>query len=372
MNKALVSSIMHDIKNSSLRRLETAELFLQPFSSGYTPVVFSADHFAPVTPQITDKKMIFIDGGNADIVKTPDYSLHFVRFAAAGFVGRKRVIQKQKQGYVLVRSQEINGKMYFVTQCYSEGARYSNKEKRLHYPAEAIQMFDKKSPQLYAGLVGSLELCIDVHDVVDRNETPIAVVANIYRQLNEIKFAEEILEEDSVVVFDRALKPENSWEQDALASLYQKAINKNAIICGLNKTTSLLCNTGENVVAALSAFDRKGCWLYTPVFSLFPDDHSAALSFVKLHADSRYIFRFEIGNHWKKTMAHVISGLAFLSNDAVFLGYPYGLIVADQCARVSNREKEYLETMFFYYAGEKAFALEALNAHAVLDRLLYT
>ncbi len=32
---------------------------------------------------------------------------------------------------------------------YSEGDNYSNKEKRLHYPAEAIQMFDNKSPQLY-------------------------------------------------------------------------------------------------------------------------------------------------------------------------------------------------------------------------------
>ncbi len=32
---------------------------------------------------------------------------------------------------------------------YSEGAKYSNKEKRLHYPAEAIQMFENKSPQLY-------------------------------------------------------------------------------------------------------------------------------------------------------------------------------------------------------------------------------
>lgn len=36
-----------------------------------------------------------------------------------------------------------------IIEKYSEGAKYSNKEKRLHYPAEAIQMFDNKSPQLY-------------------------------------------------------------------------------------------------------------------------------------------------------------------------------------------------------------------------------
>jgi broad specificity phosphatase PhoE len=37
----------------------------------------------------------------------------------------------------------------YVPPHYSEGAKYSNKEKRLHYPAEATQMFDNKSPQLY-------------------------------------------------------------------------------------------------------------------------------------------------------------------------------------------------------------------------------
>ncbi len=35
-----------------------------------------------------------------------------------------------------------------TTDQYSEGAKYSNTEKRLHYPAEAIQMFDNKLPQL--------------------------------------------------------------------------------------------------------------------------------------------------------------------------------------------------------------------------------
>ena len=30
---------------------------------------------------------------------------------------------------------------------------YSNKEKRIHYPAEVIQMFDNKSPQLYKHLL---------------------------------------------------------------------------------------------------------------------------------------------------------------------------------------------------------------------------
>ncbi len=36
---------------------------------------------------------------------------------------------------------------------YSEGAKYSNKEKRLHYPDESIQMLENKSPHLYNALV---------------------------------------------------------------------------------------------------------------------------------------------------------------------------------------------------------------------------
>jgi hypothetical protein len=339
MDKHLAQQIHQDIKTSTLRRLENASTFLRPLGAGYTPVPLTPNNFISLQSQATEKELLFIDGGNATVLDTPDYSLHFLRFAAVGFIGRKKVSQKRKEGYVLVQSRTIDGRLCFVT-------------------------------EYYGGLVGSSRLMI-AHDnpQLQSENTPITTVAGIARALLEIYFASEVVKENDVVVFDRSLKPETTFEEEAFATLYGIAQSKNAIICGLNKTISLLCNTGESIVSALQHIAFEGSWMYGQVFSTFPQNHAVAFRFVKLHAASQYIFRFEVGSLWKKSVKEIASWLSYLSNDAVFLGYPYGLISADRFARVSNREREYLQTMFFSYVPSSGFALSALNAHSVLDRI---
>jgi hypothetical protein len=59
------------------------------------------------------------------------------------------------------------------------------------------------------------------------------------------------------------------------------------------------------------------------------------------------------------------------SSDALFLGYPYGLIAVDKLARVSNEEKRSM-TMNILLRAENKDILEYLsttNAHDILDRL---
>ncbi|PIN79704.1 hypothetical protein COV16_02765 [Candidatus Woesearchaeota archaeon CG10_big_fil_rev_8_21_14_0_10_34_8] len=312
---------MQDINDSSLRRLEMESVFLKPLRSNWKPIPFSEENFTAISSKTADKTLIFIDGGNAEIVKTADYSLQFIRITAVWFNGREKVFQRRKEGYVLVKSQLIDNKMCFATHCYG-------------------------------GLTGSEELCVSADDL-NRDEVPIMQIGNIFRALQEIKFAKEVFTDNSVIVLDRSLIPENEYEEKAFKDL-------KGIVCGLNKTTSLLCNNGESVVSVLQSYGRRGCWVYNNVFSNYNMD------FVKLHSKSKYLFRFEINNN--DGLQDVASWLCSLSNDAVFLGYPYGLIVADSFARVSNREKEYLQTMFSALSG-KEFAVEALNAHSVLDNI---
>lgn len=335
MNKALAQEVLQDIKTTSLRRLEHATVFLQPLSAAYTPVPFSEEHFSEIHLQHANRLLLFVDGGNTEILKTPDYSLQFLRFAAVGFREQQRIFQRIKEGYLLIRTQTIEGKHFFVTQCYGD-------------------------------LAESEELAFAYDDPLLQGKNEIAQIGNIFRALHEIYFAKSVLQEDTVLVFDRALLPENQYEEYAFASLYTLAKEKNCIVTGLNKTTSLLCNTGESVVSVLSHFQRKGTWIYYPVFSSSDAKHKAAISFVKLHPQSSHIFRFEI--HKEQNIKEIASWLASLSCDSVFLGYPYGLIVADQLARVSNREKETLRLLFFSFAGER-FATTALNAHEILDRI---
>ncbi len=340
MNKELAVKIIQDIKTTSLRRLEHAVVFLEPLSSAYTPIPFSEDYFIPLAPKQTDRLMLFIDGGNTEILKTPDFSLQFLRFAAVGFREQQRIFQRKKEGYLLVKTQTLDRKQYFLTQCYGD-------------------------------IAGSDGLALAYDDPLLQGKNDIAQVGNIFRALYEISFAQTVLQDHAVLVFDRALLPENTYEESAFAALYTLAKEKNSIVTGLNKTTSLLCNTGESVVAALRHFEKKGSWVYSPVFSSSDAKHNAVLSFVRLHPQSQHIFRFEVQEEYKdkKQIREIASWLASLSHDAVFLGYPYGLIVADQLARVSNREQETLRMLFFSFAGEKCFAIHALNAHEILDRI---
>ncbi len=341
MNRHIAQRILNDIKTSSLRRLEIASTHLEPLGAGYSPVQFAAEHFASLTPLHSDKMLIFIDGGNAEILSAPDYSVQFLRFAAVGFVNNKKVFFRRKEGYVLTQSKRIDEKLCFVAECYG-------------------------------GLAGGecLILPLDDPKLHFGNSAPVAVVAGVYRALLEIRFAHEVLHNGCIIVLDRALKPETLHEEMAFTQLYNAAQQCCSSVCGLSKTTSLLCNTGESVVAALQQFHVNGCWIYSPVFAAYPTEHQAVLSFVKLHSRTKYIFRFEVGQIWKQCKENMASLLASIAHDAVFVGYPYGLIAVDQFARVSNREKEYLQAMFFSHTSEN-FALNALNAHNVLDKINY-
>lgn len=338
MNKILAAQIKKDMQSITLQRMQYPGIHLQPFSQAYIPLELTKENFTKITAKQTDKILIFIDGGNAEILKTPDYSIQFLRFAAVGFQNNKKIFQKKKEGYLLVFPKKMENTIYYVTKAYGE-------------------------------LKDFPELILSPKELPQKNGTSttnLSIVGDLFRSLYEIHFATKQLEHDATIVFDRALLPENGFEEEAFTELYEHAKNKNAIVCGVNKTTTLLCNTGESIVTHLEAFQQKGSWLYKNVFATHDIKHNATTNFVKLHPKANYIFRFEIAAQNKENAEEVVASLASISNDAAFIGYPYGLIVADQFARVSNREKELLQTLFFQYVGTD-FATHAVDAHGILD-----
>ena len=72
-------------------------------------------------------------------------------------------------------------------------------------------------------------------------------------------------------------------------------------------------------------------------------------------------------------MQEVLGILADCANDVVFPGYPYGLLMVDKIARVSNQEKEFLLNLFKARAGKSwrrfKMAVSALNSHDKLDKV---
>ena len=94
--------------------------------------------------------------------------------------------------------------------------------------------------------------------------------------------------------------------------------------------------------------------------------------FIKLNNKAEYVFRLDIFKEQKFDINEVLSVLVDNSNDLTFPGYPYGLLLSDRFARVSNEEKEYLRTLLQSKIGNKWSKLSKyvnLDVHEILDNI---
>jgi len=204
----------------------------------------------------------------------------------------------------------------------------------------------------------------------------ISNVANVIRRFSELKTAINIidnLDKNGIIVLDGSLQCTFTNEKKYFEELYKKAIDKNIIICGLSKTTTLMTDKGNSIINALNKFNIDGKWLYYPVVEIKSSNHKADLSFVKLHEKSKYIFKFEIYKEQKQYINDVINLISNNCKDSVFIGYPYGLIEADRQARVSTQEKGMMLTILSTKFGKDwekiKESLSNVDAHEVLDSI---
>ncbi|MBW3023163.1 hypothetical protein KY308_03600, partial [Candidatus Woesearchaeota archaeon] len=163
----------------------------------------------------------------------------------------------------------------------------------------------------------------------------------------------------SIVILDGSLDSKNKTESEYLLNLFSAAEKNESFLCAIAKTTAMTTAKGNSVTAALNSAAPKSRWCYI----------MKSAAFVKLHPNSKYIFRIDAN----KINSNLLSALAAISKDPVFLGYPYGLVEADSLARVSNREKEILRIEVASRFGKAweniEFAENSLNAHEILDNI---
>ncbi len=179
-----------------------------------------------------------------------------------------------------------------------------------------------------------------------KERAPLAKVANLARRFAELSLASLIPAD--FVILDGTLEP--TWKNE---EKYLSRLGNN--VCALAKSCSLFTVLGNNPAILLGKNGISGCWSY------FVDGKTY---FVKLHPESRHVFRFE-GN---TEALHFLLGN---SSDPLFLGYPYGLVLADQRARVSNLEKNSLRMRFLLDGQNREIVeyLRASDAHEILDSL---
>lgn len=313
-------------------------------------VELSQANFHPITPIILPNKVAFIDGGNAEIISAPNFSVHFVRIGYCIFEKNKRASSKQQTFCILASATGEGKKIIYAGEIIGENILGRNLS------------FDANDETLREG----------------KKNFSVSKIGGIARRFAELKTAEllcKTLDAGSIIILDGTLEASVTGEDEYLDDLYLAAEKKNILVSAFAKTTTMLSDTGSSFSAVLQDICPKGAWYYHPVAEISSSSYKAELFFARLHPSSEHVFRFELYKKQKgiADFGKLFGMLAANSRDMSFPGYPYGLIITDKLARVSNSEKEHLIMQLRVLAGKDYAKLKryisSTNAHGILDRM---
>lgn len=279
---------------------------------------------------------LFVDGGNAELIKSPDFSLQFIRIL--GLCSRNGS-----------KSLNISEFFCFVKTEFSENKKYFRVKNVFLRGKEPLQ----KDFALEEDFQGP------------------SLAAEFIRRISEISAAAELAKKmgpNEIILLDGTLEASCKTEAEFLLNLHSTANKHGLFLSSLAKTTTMTTARGNSIISLFNSIAPKGRWCYQISKKEIP-----TVFFAKLHPDSDYIFKFEANSTNETVSQNILGALAKISKDPVFLGYPFGLIEADRLARVSNREKEMLKLEIASKFGNLWKNVEkeetALNAHDVLDSI---
>lgn len=273
---------------------------------------------------VENKTLAFVDGGQAQLLAAPNFSLDVIRIYAVFFKNKTKTNKIKKEFYLLAKTNEH---LEFSVEIFGDKII---KEKDLK--------LNSLDPTLKQGT----------------RRASISTLANIARRFAELSLCKEISQEVDFVILDGNLEITTTNENK-----YLKQLPSN--VCALTKTSTVFSKKGNNVAGLLNEISPKHEWLY-----FAGEQNQRKIYFTKLNQHSGYVFHFE-------GAPEALGALMPYCNDPVFPGYPYGLIYADRFARISNQEKEFLKTQLITKMGQDFDKLKkyinSLNAHDILDNI---
>jgi hypothetical protein len=340
--------IFNKILKSLSVTIEKKGSYVQFNDKRYTPIKIDEKNFHRIKEVSSAKKIAFIDGGNAEILKSSNFSLQLIRVYSTIYKHNKKVSSKRYEFYTLIKSTSGGERITYKAEVFP-----------VNYDFVTLS-FDSFDKTLRTG----------------NNRVDVSTIGNAIRKCAEIKITEELINEldkGDIIVRDGDLRCSVTYESDYFAALYNKALEKNVIITALSKSSHLFTDSGNSLIAVLDHVAPFNRWYYHPLVNIENENHEADMYIVKLHETSNYIFKLEIFKKINYDTDALLTLLSLNSRDPVFLGYPYGLIEADKFARVPNKEKEYLKMQVATRGGKSwktiSNYLNTVNAHDILDNI---
>ena len=350
------SNLIKEIKESINSHINLDSEYIDFGNKLYGPILLNKDSFHKINNNL-DATIVFIDGGNAEIIKTPALSVQFIKTYYTIYTNNKRVDSGVEEFFLFSKTIEEKKKLLFQSKIFTQ------KINKLTKFISKKWLFDPTDENLKES---------------GKFRAQISKTGSIIRGITEISLAKELttsLPNNSIIVLDGDLRTIIKEETEVMAQLFKKAKEKNILICGLSKTSHLLTNSGEPVHYVLNKLTNHTSWFYYPATKNKNLNHQAEICFVKLNSDSKHIFRLDIhtDSNIKENINLATAALSINSSDSIFKGYPYGLIEADRFARVSNKDTEYLKIRILTLLGDSSRDLEelfsSLNAHTILDNV---
>ena len=341
----VIKKILESIDEKSL----LTEVYPKFSGEGYRAYKIDVKNFHEIKKLNSGKKIAFVDGGNAEIIGSANFSLNLIRVCYVIYQNNKKINARKFDIFAFIKAVNENNEIYYRASFFSAGNSVNLDEL-------SFSSFDHT---LMNGI----------------NRAEISGVANAIRRFAELKMAKSVSDSKSadVIVLDGNLQSTMTYENKYLNDLYESCAENNAILSAVSKTNFLFTDNGNILSAVLSSISKLPVWFYHPIAEIISHNHKAEMFFAKFHSKSNYIFRFEIFNIQKMMAEQVINEIASNCRDPIFVGYPYGLVEADRIARVSNQEKESLKTIFLVKLRNKNIEkyLNAANAHEILDKISF-
>lgn len=284
-------------------------------------IPLNSSHFTEIRGS-PHQAMAFVDGGQAEILSAGNFCLSFIRVGVLVYSNNLKIKEHKHEFYLLTT------------------AKYESSE--VMYESTIFPLGNE-------ALLDEHDLQISSTDATIRSgaeRAPISRVSNLARRFAELALCRKV--DADIIVLDGTLEPSFKNEEKYLSQLPSN-------VCALAKSSSLFTASGNSPVVLLNKLGPEGCWSYLIEGNNY---------FVKLHPKAKHVFRFTGEKEF-------ISLLVKNSTDALFLGYPYGLIAVDGFARVSNEEKKNMRMNILLKAENRDLLeyLSTTNAHDILDNL---
>lgn len=327
------------VQDNPLKSL-VEELQEQLTQKEYTDVIFSdgkskvfpiiPENFVEIKQTENPRKIAFVDGGDGILEESPNYMIVINRIYFSMFAGKNRI-----------RPSRLKSRIEFFSSVVSDISKTEN-TKSISYNTRLFP-YDKNDA----------EYLPDESDLTSKTESTTILqgsrLVSLARRFAEWKLAYKIVESEltkgDVIVMDGSLQTNFKNEMKYAKKLYDLAIEKGVIVCGLAKTSRLVTESGVPLLARITEISEQvnfAKWYIQVAEEVSSDDKGFMLA-VKFHPKSKHIFRFEILREQFNEMSQgekneVLASIAANSGDISMLGYPYGAIDADRFAQVRINE----------------------------------